>query len=76
MHLKPQGVLVYSTCTLAPEENEGVISRFLSNGKHAILESVEFPFVEFRPGLTRFASREYHADIARTARILPSKNFE
>ena len=27
--LKPGGRLVYSTCTFSPEENEGVISRFL-----------------------------------------------
>lgn len=27
--LKPGGVLVYSTCTFAPDENEGVVSRFL-----------------------------------------------
>ena len=26
--LKPGGVLVYSTCTLLPEENSGVVSRF------------------------------------------------
>lgn len=27
--LKPGGTLVYSTCTFAPEENEGTVSRFL-----------------------------------------------
>ena len=29
--LKPGGVLVYSTCTTLPEENEGVIEAFLSD---------------------------------------------
>jgi len=28
--LKPGGILVYSTCTILPEENEGVIAAFLS----------------------------------------------
>ncbi|MFX6586371.1 RNA methyltransferase, partial [Acinetobacter baumannii] len=27
--LGPGGVLVYSTCTFAPEENEGVVAHFL-----------------------------------------------
>lgn len=27
--LKPGGILVYSTCSLVPEENQGVLSRFL-----------------------------------------------
>lgn len=29
--LKPGGVIVYSTCTFSPEENEGVIEKFLNN---------------------------------------------
>ncbi|MGB9679235.1 MAG: RsmF rRNA methyltransferase first C-terminal domain-containing protein [Thermoanaerobacteraceae bacterium] len=31
--LKPGGVLVYSTCTFSPEENEGVIQDFLNSNK-------------------------------------------
>ena len=31
--VKSDGVLVYSTCTLTPEENEGVIEIFLSERK-------------------------------------------
>lgn len=37
--LKPGGILVYSTCTFAPEENEGVIKDFLNN--HNEFEIVE-----------------------------------
>ena len=36
--LKPNGQLVYSTCTVEPEENFGVISKFLE--KHPEFELV------------------------------------
>lgn len=38
--LKPGGVLVYSTCTFAPDENEGVISRFLQEHAEFFIEKV------------------------------------
>jgi 16S rRNA (cytosine967-C5)-methyltransferase len=37
--LRPEGVLVYSTCTLLPEENEGVIESFLHKSRHFALAS-------------------------------------
>ena len=76
MRLKPNGVLIYATCTLAPEENEGVISKFLSNGKHALLESISFSFPEVRSGIQALGGRSYHADIEKTIRIVPSEFFE
>ena len=36
--LKPGGVLVYSTCTYAPEENEMPISNFLKHNADATIE--------------------------------------
>ena len=38
--LKPGGVLVYSTCTFAPDENEGVISRFIKEHTEFTIEKV------------------------------------
>lgn len=38
--LKPGGVLVYSTCTFSPEENEGVISSFLKKHPEFLLEKI------------------------------------
>ena len=36
--VKPNGVLVYATCTLHPQENEGVIASFLENHPHWQIE--------------------------------------
>ncbi|MCI8286370.1 MAG: RNA methyltransferase [Lachnospiraceae bacterium] len=46
--LRPGGILVYSTCTFAPEENEGSVSRFL--GRHR--EFSLLPVDKNRLGLT------------------------
>ena len=37
--LRPEGVLVYSTCTLLPEENEAVVEGFLRDSPHFELAS-------------------------------------
>jgi NOL1/NOP2/fmu family ribosome biogenesis protein len=48
--VKPGGVLVYSTCTFSPEENEGVIGRFLDT--HPDFELINLPhFAGFAPGV-------------------------
>ena len=39
--LKPGGIIVYSTCTFAPEEDEGMITEFL--GGHSNYELLEIP---------------------------------
>lgn len=39
-YLKPDGVLVYSTCTLLPEENQQVVTTFLA--KHPEFEPYDF----------------------------------
>jgi 16S rRNA C967 or C1407 C5-methylase (RsmB/RsmF family)/NOL1/NOP2/fmu family ribosome biogenesis protein len=46
--VRPGGRLVYSTCTFAPEENEGAVARFLD--AHVEFELIEPPA---RPGFAR-----------------------
>ena len=51
--LKPGGRLVYSTCTFAPEENEGTIEAFLEKHSDFLIEDSAKQrrgFAEFGPG--------------------------
>jgi NOL1/NOP2/sun family putative RNA methylase len=50
--LKPEGTLVYSTCTHAPEENEAVINQALNNFPIKI-EKIELPLT-CRSGITNW----------------------
>ena len=68
--LRPGGRLVYSTCTFAPAENEGVISRFLSEFVEFSVARTEAPW--FSPGRPDWV--EEPADgIGHTFRLWPHK---
>ncbi len=56
--LKRNGSLVYSTCTICPEENNLLIKRFLSNNKELKLESERQILPEFsKPGDGFYAAK-------------------
>lgn len=48
-YVKDGGVLVYSTCTLEPEENEKAVERFIEENKDFYLEDI----TEFLPDALR-----------------------
>lgn len=68
--LKPCGRLVYSTCTFSPEENEGVISRFLYAHSDFSVEILDVPF--FDRGRPEWIS-EPAQNIEHTFRLWPHK---
>lgn len=76
-HLRPGGRLVYSTCTLAPEENEEVVQHILNTYPQARLLPINLSGIdEVRPGMSTFEGSRYAPDMTSTIRILPSDRFE
>lgn len=71
--VKPGGVLVYSTCTFAPEENEGVLSSFLKLHPEATIEPFDLPGLPAAPGITEWQGETYDAQVAGARRIWPGQ---
>jgi NOL1/NOP2/sun family putative RNA methylase len=70
--VKPGGVVVYSTCTFAPEENEAVIDAVL--GDRGYLESAEISGLRAMPGLLQWEGRSFRADLTQARRYFPHFN--
>ena len=76
--LRPGGTLVYSTCTFAPEENEGVLSRFLEkfDGKIEAVP-VDLPTAfDARPGMAEWNGKAFAPGVRHARRVLPSPTAE
>jgi tRNA (cytosine49-C5)-methyltransferase len=69
--VRPGGVLVYSTCSFAPEENEGVIEHLLSR-TDAYVEALALPIENVAPGRTEGAD----PSLALSRRIVPTREMD
>lgn len=74
--LKPGGTLVYSTCTMAPEENEAVIDYFLRKHPDAKLEPVSFDLDNRLPALLSWNDKPFQNDLSPCLRLMPSTFYE
>lgn len=70
--LKPGGILVYSTCSLDPAENEEVVDHLLAN-TNAELEEVSLPVERHKP-FTSFDGKEFNSEVKKCLRIHPQDN--
>jgi len=71
--LKPGGVMVYSTCSLEPEENEGNVSWFLARHEDADLDEISLDIVR-SDSVMQFEDVSYDARVAKCLRIFPQDN--
>ena len=63
-YVKPGGILIYSTCTLVREENEGVVAAFLRDNPEFVTEPLILPpvFPENTTGMLTLIPGEYDTD--------------
>ena len=73
-NLKPGGEMVYSTCSLEPEENEGVVSFLLENHEDAEIVKVTLPGLKLSPAVMEFKKEKYHSSVKHALRIWPQDN--
>ena len=63
-YVKPGGVLLYSTCTLVWQENEGVVEAFLKDNPNFVLEPLPLPdrFPTNTSGMLALVPGQYDTD--------------
>lgn len=70
--VKPGGIVVYSTCTFSPAENEAILDAVL--GDRGAIEPSAIPGLLGLPGLTRWQGRAYRQDLVNARRFFPHLN--
>lgn len=77
LSLKPGGTMVYSTCTFAPEENEGVLQWAVETYPDTLeLEDISVTLPYHSRGLTSWGGVKFHPSVAKSVRILPGPDIE
>jgi len=71
--LKEDGTLVYSTCSLEPEEDEAVIDFLLNKYENAKLEEIKLDIKRSEP-ILEFEGNNYNEEIKKCLRIWPQDN--
>lgn len=65
--VRPGGILIYSTCSFAPEENEAVVDSLLKKRNDVSVQDVEFGSI----GLTEFQGMKFSESMKNTRRLYP-----
>ncbi len=71
--LKKGGTLVYSTCSLEPEENEGIVDWLIKNNKDAKVEEIKLNIKRGKI-ITKFEKYSYSKEVEKCLRLWPQDN--
>lgn len=75
--LKPGGELVYSTCTLAPEENEMMVAQLLRKFPESVeVVDARLPQLPALPPVMEWRGKRLPGSLEKTFRLAPSPEME
>jgi NOL1/NOP2/sun family putative RNA methylase len=72
--LKPGGVMVYSTCTLTPQENEAIVSLLLEKNPEAEILDFEDFGLKWSRGVVNWKHLEFDERCQKARRLNPYRN--
>lgn len=74
--LNSNGIMVYTTCTYAPEENEMVIDYILKQHNDLSVEKIDVNLNNFSYGITCWDGNNFENDVEKCIRVLPTEIME
>lgn len=74
--LKPGGTLVYSTCTMAPEENEAVVDYLLRHNDDVHVQSIKLEPENRVPAVISWNNKQFDKQLQFAMRLIPSPEIE
>ena len=74
--LKKWWELVYSTCTISPEENEDICHMILCNFPEIEIVDLNINYEYSRPWLVNYENKFFKKELNKSVRILPSEESE
>jgi 16S rRNA C967 or C1407 C5-methylase (RsmB/RsmF family) len=73
--LRPGGILVYSTCTLHPVENEAVVNYLLDRKPDAKLQPIYLEGVKSRKPLEEWMGIKFSSEVKKCFKCYPHDNY-
>ncbi|MDW8083583.1 MAG: RsmB/NOP family class I SAM-dependent RNA methyltransferase [Candidatus Caldarchaeum sp.] len=72
--LRPGGIMIYSTCTFHPLENEWVVTSLLEKHAEAEIMPLDLKNINFENGLEEWGGYLFSPEMRKTVRIFPFQN--